>query len=686
MKVSSFSCVRILVCRLCVVIAVASCTTKERSTKHHLSEAASPYLREHADNPVAWYEWGDEALNKAKDENKLLVISIGYASCHWCHVMEEESFMDSAVAKIMNERFICIKVDREERPDIDQVYINAASVMSGNTGWPLNAFALPDGQPFHTVTYLPKTQWLALLEKIADTYTDDKGSVEALAQSVKNEVVSSDALFAIAEDQRPFTSVSVAKQIELWLPELDFLQGGLQNVVKFPLPVISELFLQNYFLNDHKISRTFLETTLNAMAKGGIYDQLGGGFSRYTTDEKWKVPHYEKMLYDNGQLLSLYAHAYQVTQDPLYVDIVNETATFVERELASGDGAFYSSINADSEGEEGKYYKWSVAQIRDALNPKDAAHAIRYFGLNTSSDTLRQALTAAQDEHGTLNHIKQQLFAARKHRIRPTTDKKIIVAWNAIMVTGLVDAFKATSDTLYLNQALQCAGFVQQNMFQADSSLQRSSFENLPGTMGFLEDYAWMSKAAIDLYQVTFDIRWLNFALALAEKALVLFDNPNGEFLFFTSEDMSNPVTRSTEIFDSVIPSSNTLMAEVLFKLGTLFNREHWVARAQSMTAGALTADPGQGIHLAGWAMLAQKIAQDPFEVAITGTDAIKRANWMQRQYLPHAIFLGGGKEDLPLLENKLIAGKTVYYVCRNKVCKLPTEDIEQALKQLEIN
>lgn len=664
-----------------VFAACLSQCVQTASDFNHLSSSASPYLLEHADNPVHWYEWNNEALDKAARENKPLLISIGYASCHWCHVMENESFVDSAVADIMNRHFVNIKIDREERPDIDQLYINAASIAGGNTGWPLNVFALPGGQAFHTTTYVPKQEWITLLNKVADMYKDDRKAVEERASMITNEVAQSDALFQVATDIRPFTATSVAQQIELWLPELDEQYGGLKGAPKFPMPVVGEMLLQHAYLTGHDQSLALATRQLDAMAAGAIYDHLAGGFARYATDEHWREPHYEKMLYDNAQLVSLYAHAWQLTKRHDYLLVLRQTLEFIDREMMSVSGGMFSSLNADTDGEEGKFYKWTLGEVAALLSSADLEIARRYFVFSEQPSPLFLRQVVSRADSGRLTAIKKTLLQARMKRTKPESDAKDIASWSGMMIVALSDGFRATGDTLYLNRALRALRYHDRYMTNGDSVI-RSRNHSRPGADGFLEDYAWTAKAYISIYQVTFDPQWLNRAVAVTEKALTIFENPSGEFLYYSGSGSS--AMRTTEIYDNVIPSSNTTMAEVLYTLGTLYDRRPWVDRAVSMVTRALTADPGEGIHLAGWARLAQMIAHEPFEVAVTGPDAREEANKLQQQYLPDAIFLGGQEENLPLLENKLVAGKTIFYVCQNKVCKLPTENRQQALTQLK--
>ena len=374
-----------------LVFMLTKCGLRRESNddKEHLnrlSKASSPYLKEHADNPVDWYEWGEEALLKAKNEDKPLIISVGYASCHWCHVMERESFMDTSVARVMNENFVSIKVDREERPDIDQIYMNAAQLISGNGGWPLNAFTLPDGKPFYVATYFPKEQWIKVLGQLSTAFRKDHDKIVQRAEALTKGVQTDEVMITPEDHQRKFTKETYRDIFNKWQSDFDYASGGLTGSPKFPMPAVWEFMMQEYYLTGNKKALEIVITTIDEMTLGGIYDQLGGGFSRYATDATWKVPHFEKMLYDNGQLISLYAHAYQQTKDSSYAKTIHETLDFIKREMTSPEGGFYSSLNADSEGEEGKFYRWTKEEIENILDKKTAGLFVDYYQVSDSGN------------------------------------------------------------------------------------------------------------------------------------------------------------------------------------------------------------------------------------------------------------------------------------------------------------
>ncbi|MEQ8413673.1 MAG: thioredoxin domain-containing protein [Imperialibacter sp.] len=691
-----------------VVLAVLVCAgcsspaTENTESLNRLAKASSPYLREHADNPVDWYEWGDEALAKAASEGKPLIISIGYASCHWCHVMEEESFMDTTVARIMNENFIAIKIDREERPDVDQVYIDAAQLISGRAGWPLNAFALPNGKPFYAGTYFPKDQWINLLSQITTAYKEDITNVRKQADAVTDGIVLNDMISPQGTAEQA-DILSVYNTIFAgWEPELDYLSGGLAGAPKFPMPVVWEFLLQEHKQNNNERALKVVSTTLDAMAAGGIYDHLAGGFARYSTDAEWRVPHFEKMLYDNGQLVSLYAHAYQLTKNEAYARVVEETLSFVGDELTSPQSGFYSSLNADSEGEEGTFYVWTKAGIEATLDTESAELFCDYFGVTEEGNwehgknvlykqTQLEELAAkhavtADAAILALEKSRKKLLEARNKRIRPSLDDKILTSWNALMLSGYLDAYWALGKPEYLDVALKNAEFLKKNMIRSHGGLWRSYTNGGPSIEAFLDDYAFLSLAFIELYQATFDIRWLEQARSLADYAIAHFHDSSTGFFYYTSNTSEQLVARKFEIADQVIPSSNAAMAEVLFKLGHYYESATYLDMSVKMV-GSLSKDFTQsGPYFAKWASLMGLLVNEPFEVAVMGPDALEKSQLLMREHHPGMLLMGGESENLPLLENKLIEGETIIYVCQNKVCKLPVKSVELALKQLSNN
>ncbi|TAN10920.1 MAG: thioredoxin domain-containing protein [Chitinophagaceae bacterium] len=667
---------------------------------NELIHSSSPYLLEHAHNPVNWYPWGREALDKAKKENKLLIISIGYSACHWCHVMEKQSYSDTTVANYMNAHFVAIKVDREERPDIDQIYMNACQLISGSGGWPLNAFALPDGKPFYAVTYLPKEQWLDLLHQIVKVYTGEpekvKEQAEALTKGIQGQsLVKQPVDAATGKLQKVYTGLfdSVRSSI-------DFTHGGFGRAPKFPMPDAWELLLQYYHLKGNEEALNAVTTTLNNMAWGGIYDQLGGGFARYSTDQTWHVPHFEKMLYDNAQLVSLYSQTYKVTHNPLYAAVIRQTLAFIQREMTSPQGAFYSSINADSEGEEGKFYVWTKHETDSLLKGEAADIAEAYYHITANGNwekgnniLYRSEEDAAfakahhlseKDLHEILQKADKILLDARSHRVCPSVDDKALTSWNALMISGYLDAYHALGDKDYLNAALKCAGFIEKDMMQKDGGLWRNYLNHKPDITGMLDDYAFFAHACIHLYQTTFDIHWLNLAKVLSAYTLKHFYDPQSGLFYYTSDNASHLIARNQEIEDNVLPSSNSVMANVLYRLGIYFDDTSYIDISQEMLSQVMKAIPSGVPYFSNWAKLLGIMQKGPYEVAIMGRHAVEKDHAIQQYYLPDALLMGGDTENLPLLRDKSVKGQTIIYVCENKVCKLPVTEVKDALIQMK--
>lgn len=681
-----------------VLLNFLSCLSNEKLNR--LSVASSPYLKQHADNPVDWYEWGDAAIAKAKKENKPILVSVGYASCHWCHVMEEESFMDTAVARIMNENFINIKVDREERPDIDNIYMSACQfVSSEGCGWPLNAFALPDGKPFFAGTYYPKENWMNLLRQVADAYQNQNQKVLMQAEALTNEIRNADLDFIKAGNGSAIADKTIYKNFfDSLYTQVDHTNGGLSGTQKFPMPSVWEFLLQyNYFSKDSNAIAAVTKT-LTEMAWGGIYDQIGGGFARYATDRQWRVPHFEKMLYDNGQLMSLYAHAYQVTKNKLFIDIIEGIALFIESELTSEEGGFFSSINAVTEDGEGEFYAWTYNEMKKILGDQQPELTIEYFGVSPKGNwkDKKNILFAAaspaefslskkipdKEFDELLTKSKGMLLKERNKRIKPSVDYKILTAWNAIMLKGYLDAYTVLGDQKYFISALKNAKFLEASMLRKDGQLWRNYSMGKASVDGFLDDYSLTAKAFIRLYQVTFDMHWLLLSKRVTEYAIKNFYDQEQGLFFYTNISSKDVLLRKMELQDHVIPSSNSVMAEVLFNLSVYFEDDDYLEKATSMVSKLSVKSKRESPFYTQWYYVSGLLANGVNEVAIMGKDAINRNIELQKNYLPGVLFMGSVKsEDLPLLENKMPENRTLIYVCTNRVCKMPVEDLEKALK-----
>lgn len=664
-----------------------------------LIHESSPYLLQHAHNPVNWYPWGEAALKKAKNENKLIIVSIGYAACHWCHVMEHESFENEDVAAYMNANFVCIKVDREERPDIDQVYMNAVQIISGSGGWPLNCIALPDGRPIYGGTYYPSNQWVNMLTKLTAFVKKNPAKAEEQAEALTDGVQSSE-MIELNTEEPSFSLDHLNTIFHHWKSRIDYVEGGTQGAPKFPLPIGYKFLLQYHHITQNSDALKAVHLTLNKMADGGIYDQVGGGFSRYSTDNYWKAPHFEKMLYDNGQIVSIYADAYRQSKDVYYKTIVDETLAFINRELTSDEGGFYASLDADSEGEEGKFYVWSKAEIEEALGDK-ADLIIEYYNVKQKGNWENEhniLLKKSTDESFTRKHqisekelasavleAKQLLLKERSKRIRPGLDDKIITSWNALMLKGYIDAYRAFDNKKYLEIALKNASFINSKVRTKDNQIFRNYKNGKASINGFLDDYAFTIEAFIALYQVTFDEQWLMAAKDLTEYTLIHFYDKQSGMFYYTSDIDPALIARKMEVSDNVIASSNSEMAKNLFVLGHYFNNDTYINQSKTMLNNVKASTFKSGIYYANWDVLMAWFVSPPYEIAIVGKDFEAQRKALDKHYLPNT-FLSGGKNEgtLPLLKGKKVEGQTTLYVCQNKACQLPVTTVEKALEQIE--
>ncbi len=667
----------------------------EHAYTNALVNESSPYLLQHAHNPVNWYPWGDEALQKAQKEDKLLIISVGYAACHWCHVMEHESFEDTTVAELMNEKFVNIKVDREERPDVDQIYMDAVYLINQRGGWPLNAIALPDGRPIFAGTYYPKSDWLELTKYFSNEYENNKEELIAQAEKI-TEGVRQLEMVPLKNEDATFEMAEVESLFEKWKPRIDFSKGGKKGAPKFPMPNNYQYLLRHYHLTADEDALKAVTVTLNEMAYGGIYDHLGGGFARYSVDADWLVPHFEKMLYDNGQLVSLYSEAYQLTKDPLYKQVVEETITFVNRELRSDEGGYYSSLDADSEGEEGKFYVFTKEEVNQTLG-EDADLFSKYYRITENGNweehknilhvrtpkarfAEKKELTESELD-ALLARGKEKLFKERSKRVRPGLDDKVLTAWNALMLKGLVDAYRVFDKEDYLNYALKNADFIKKNMMKSDGRLDRNYKDGKSSINAFLDDYSLLIEAFVALYQATFDEQWLDEANKLAEYAIAHFLDAESGMFMYTSDLDPALIARKMEVADNVIPGSNSSMAKALKLLGTYQYDKKKMELSAQMLKNVKDDILLQPNFYSNWAHLILQTVKEPYEVAIVGPDAKKLRKELDQHFLPNNLVLGGETEgSLELLKGKLVEGDTRIYVCQQKVCKFPVNTVEKAL------
>lgn len=662
-----------------------------------LIHETSPYLLQHAHNPVNWMPWGDAALEKAKTENKLLLISIGYAACHWCHVMEHESFEDEAVAAVMNEHYVCIKVDREERPDVDQIYMTAVQLMTQSGGWPLNAVALPDGRPIWGGTYFMQDVWINALQQIATYHREHPEKTEEYAAKL-TEGIAQSSLIPVSNEVKEADTEALARAVKSWQNSFDLQEGGSRGAPKFMMPVNLQFLLRWAHQQNDSGAELHVRNTLEKMAFGGIYDQVGGGFARYSTDSFWKVPHFEKMLYDNGQLLELYASAYRKFKLDLYKEVVYETVDWLEKEMTSPEFGFYSSLDADSEGVEGKFYVWQKEELMAVIG-EDYHYFSKYYNVNETGyweDDNYILLRRQSDEAFTaantidpeilklkIGKWKVKLREARATRVRPGLDDKILTSWNALVISGLAESYKAFGEARFLQLAEQNAAFLLEKL-QPKLGLLLHSYKNgIAKIDGFLEDYALLVKALIDLFEVTAKVDYLLKAEAFCNTVLQQFYDPEKTIFYFSPAGKKDLINRSIEVQDNVIPASNSVMGNNLFRLGNLQARRDMMntSKAMLMVMGEnmLTYPSGH----ANWLNLAISQNDPFFEVAVTGDKALELALELQQNYLPNTVLCPGKNEALPLLRNRVEAGKTRIFVCENQSCKLPVESADEALKLL---
>lgn len=663
-----------------------------------LQHENSPYLKQHAYNPVHWFPWGQEALNKAKDENKLIVISIGYSACHWCHVMERESFENDAIAQTMNKFYVSIKIDREERPDIDQIYMIAVQLMTNAGGWPLNVICLPDGRPIYGGTYFKPQDWQNVLLQIAQMWEDTPQTAIDYAERLTEGINQAEKL-SIAPIPEQYTLQDISTIVLPWKEQFDFKDGGYRRAPKFPLPNNWLFFLRYAVLANDEATLSHVHFTLEKIANGGIYDQIGGGFARYAVDGKWHVPHFEKMLYDNAQLISLYSEAYQQRPTLFYKNVVFETIAWATREMLAKNGGFYSALDADSEGEEGKFYTFSYSEF-DILD-EDADLAREYFHITADGNwaeeqinipyvdasnwqLIEEAGFGPKEWDDYLKEIKSKLLNYRSNRIRPGLDHKQLTTWNALMLKGLVDAYRIFGEQAHLNLALRVAAFLQEHCTIENHTLLHQPKDHNRQIEAFLDDYAFIIEAYIALYEATFDEQWIYKAKDLAYRAIALFYDADAKTFYYTANNAEELIARKSEIMDNVIPASSSTLVRQLYKLGLLLDNDDFTAIADQIFANVFPYIKSYGSAYSNWAIQLLEHHYGTNEIALTGENALEwRKELDSKKYIPNKIYLGGTKSTLPLLINKKQLDSKAY-LCRNKTCSLPQSSITHLLELIK--
>lgn len=675
---------------------------------NRLQHESSPYLLQHADNPVNWYPWGEEAFQRAQTENKPVLVSIGYSTCHWCHVMERESFENETVAAFMNQHFINIKVDREERPDVDQIYMEVCQAITGSGGWPLNSFLLPDGRPFYAGTYFPprsfqnRPAWIELLQRIHHMYQNDYATLEEQAgklmdvlQQSERAVIKEEAIGQAADEV--LTTEAVDAIYERIQANFDADDGGFGGAPKFPLTMSLRWLLEYHYHTGSEPALQHLDFSLNKMIRGGIYDQIGGGFARYATDKAWLVPHFEKMLYDNALLLSLLADRYQLSPEAAYRQTIEQTIDWVEREMQHPEEGFYAALDADSEGEEGKFYVWHKKEI-DQLLGDDAPLFNFVYGVtengnwegktilwqsHTPEEAMAEFSVSEKDLSDSLQQSRQKLLAARAERIRPGLDDKQLLSWNALMITAYAKCGQALQRPDYLDRARQKMSFLLDKLQRADGQFAHSWKNGPSGQEAFLDDYAALMEALLTLFEATQEKAYIRKAADLMEMVRSRFLDEDTKMFYFTSAEQKDTVVRKKDLYDSAVPSGNSTMCLHLWMLGRYLDRSDYREQAFTMLVQMREALMRFPTSFARWARcFTAQVFPGP-EIAIVGPAWSGTWRELQQTYWPNRLVMAAeaGEETWPLLQDRTTAkDKTLIYVCENYSCQLPVQSVPEAV------
>jgi uncharacterized protein len=687
---------------------------------NRLINEQSPYLLQHANNPVAWYPWGDEAFEKAKAEHKPVIVSIGYAACHWCHVMEHESFEDEATAAYMNEHFVCIKVDREEHPDVDHMYMDAVQAIGGSGGWPLNVFVTPERAPFYGGTYYPpraaynRPSWMQLLERMNHIWHEQQDEVAHQAGQLINHLQQASQKFykSTAEDIDKDVPGKIAENL---LKQADKEKGGFGNAPKFPGTMAISFLIEHYHFTGHAPSLEHAIRSLDAMIEGGIYDQLAGGFARYSTDREWLAPHFEKMLYDNALLISALCDGYSVTRKERYKEVIDETIAFVERELKDKSGGYYCALDADSEGVEGKFYTWKWAEWVDALSSFDSAQddpfdsaqddiasaeiEEQYFGVKREgnwegTNILHVAKSMAQiaEENKLtieavterIDKVKHKLLAVREGRIRPLTDDKSLLSWNALMNIALSKAATVFDNERYAQRASEHMEWMLAN-FEVNGALKHAWKNGVAKIAAKLDDYAYLVQALLQLSPATGENKWVLKAKVLTDVVISEFSHPEG-FFYFTAEGQKDIPVRKVDLYDGATPSANAIICHNLTLLGTCMQQSEWTAQAAAMLRNMSDTAARYSYSFGYWAILLQRKIKGWKTVVITGKEARSYYSQLVSNYIPQGFLLTLQKEisELPILEKKFFADKMYIFVCSEQACLSPVSAVDEGLSLID--
>ena len=660
---------------------------------NRLSRESSPYLLQHANNPVDWYPWGNEALQKAKSENKPILVSIGYAACHWCHVMERESFENEATAALMNEHFINIKIDREERPDLDHIYMDAVQAMTGSGGWPLNVFLTPDAKPFYGGTYFPPRQmynrpsWTETLMGVSETFKQRRHEVDAQAENLTEHLLQSNQFGQQKNEDAFFSSDLPGLIAQNILKNADKEWGGFGKAPKFPQSFCIRYLLRYYHVERDQASLDQALLSIDKMIEGGIYDQVGGGFARYSTDTEWLAPHFEKMLYDNALLVAILSEAFLLTRKKRYREVIDETITFITREMKHPGKGFYSALDADSEGVEGKFYVWSLEEINEILG-KDAEIFCAYYDVTAKGNwehanilrvlkPLEQFAAENNLEPGALEELlaggRKKLLKKRGKRIRPQLDDKIILGWNALMNTALSMAFAATGNESYRQLAVENMRFLVEKLGKGETfhHTWKNDEAKFPA---FLDDYAFLVQALLHLQEITGDRGWLEKAVDVTDLVIRDFSEEGTGFFYFTGVDQDDVIVRKKEVYDGAVPSGNSVMAMNLLQLALLLDRPEWRERGREMMRTLGNAIVKYPTSFGNWAMAVLEQVDGVNEIVVMGPGMEDLHREVLGVYMPHRVLMAAEKEDSrwPLLAGREEGSRPAIYRCSNYTCQLP--------------
>ena len=669
------------------------------SSPNRLAKETSPYLLQHAHNPVDWYPWGEEAFQKATEEDKPVLVSIGYAACHWCHVMERESFEDASVAKLMNEHFVNIKVDREERPDVDMIYMDAVQAISGSGGWPLNVFLTPDRKPFYGGTYYPpvkafnRASWRDVLTAISAAYHEKRDEILTQAETLTEHIKRSNS-FGQGGDNLMAKSEEIDIAYEHVMKTADKVWGGFGRAPKFPQMAVIKFLLRYHHISGNSEALEQALLSLDKMSRGGIYDHIGGGFARYSTDTEWLVPHFEKMLYDNALIVSTLCEAYLITGKNEYKITIEETLAFVERELTHLDGGFYSALDADSEGVEGKFYVWSYPEVVETLGSEHVAFFCKYYDISEKGNwegknipwnpkNLKEVIEDVQitekEAFDIIRDGKEKLLKKRSERVRPGLDDKILLGWNALMNTAFSKAYSVTGNEHYKDVALRNMRFLLDHFTEEDKVFHtwKDGKSKYPA---FLDDYAYLVEALLELAEITGDREWLMEAYRKTEIVLKHFSDEDNPMLFYTPDYQRDILLRKKEIYDGATPSGNAVMAVNLHRLSILFDKPEWGKMAEKMAESIASVTIKYPTSFGVWLSLIHELVSGTNEIALVGEEAEKILPDILRIYIPYRVFMTSTKSDagFPLIADKNFKGKTLIFLCRNYACQKPVETVKE--------